>query len=262
LLFTITNWLLEILKWKSLVSSIENFTFFQAAEQSFSSLTASLLTPNRIGEYGAKVMYYPAKERKKVMLLNFLGNFSQMNMTVFFGLIGILFLWRKIPVHLNVTFFQVAGIGTITGLLLFFLFKKYASKYWQKFIRKLLAIPFSVHFKNYTFSFLRYVIFSHQFYFLLVVFGVDLNYFTVMSVIFSMYLISSVIPSFAFFDWLIKGSVAVSLFGIYGINEIIILSITSIMWLLNFALPSVIGSYFVLTFAKRPLILKGSAVRA
>ncbi len=261
LLFTITNWLFEIKKWKSLVSSIKNITLLQAFKQSFSSLTASLLTPNRIGEYGAKALYYPAEERKKIMLLNFLGNFSQMNMTLFFGFIGIPFLWEKIPMHLNISFFQIVGIGILVGLLLFFLIKKYRNSYWKKFIQSLSLIPISIHLKNYIFSLLRYIIFSHQFYFLLVVFGVDINYFTLMPVIFSMYLIASVIPSFVIFDWLIKGSVAVTLFGVFGINEIIILSIISIMWLLNFALPSVIGSYFVLTFNKEQLLLKENTIR-
>jgi hypothetical protein len=261
LLFTITNWLIEIKKWKSLVSSIKNITLLQAFKQSFSSLTASLLTPNKIGEYGAKALYYPVKERKKIMLLNFLGNFSQMNMTVFFGLIGILFLWKKIPMDLNITFFQAFAIAIMAGLLLFFLIKKYWNNSWKKFIQSLYLIPISIHLKNYTFSLLRYIIFSHQFYFLIVVFGVDINYFTIMTVIFSMYLIASVIPSFVIFDWLIKGSVAVSLFGIFGVNEIIILSIISIMWILNFALPSVIGSYYVLIFNKEPLLLKENTIR-
>jgi len=261
LLFSITNWLFEIKKWKSLVSSFKNITLFQAFKQALSSLTASLLTPNRIGEYGAKALYYPVKERKKIMLLNFLGNFSQMNMTVFFGLIGVLFLWGKIPMHLNIPVFQIFGIGIIVGLLLFFMIRKYRNNYWEKFIYSLSLIPISIHLRNYTFSLLRYIIFSHQFYFLLIVFGVDINYFTLMSVIFSVYLIASVIPSFVIFDWLIKGSVAVTLFGIFGVNEVIILSIISIMWLLNFALPSVVGSYYVLTFNREKLLLKENVIQ-
>ena len=260
-LFTVSNWLLEIKKWKSLVSSIKQITFYQASKQALSSLTASLLTPNRIGEYGAKALYYPAQKRKKVMLLNFLGNFSQMNMTVFFGLLGILFLGRKIPVQMHFTFFQAYIIILILALILFYLFKKYWNIHLQKFVKSLQSIPVSIHVKNYIYSLLRYLIFSHQFYLLLIIFGVDFSYFTLMSLIFVMYFIASVIPGFVIFDWLIKGSVAVSLFGIYEINEIVILSIISIMWLLNFALPSIIGSYYVLTFDKAPLLLKENTIR-
>ena len=47
---------------------------------------------------------------------------------------------------------------------------------------------------------------------------------------------------------LLKGTVAIWIFSFYNVQPIIILSITSIMWLLNFVLPAIIGSYFVLTF--------------
>jgi len=93
------------------------------------------------------------------------------------------------------------------------------------------------------------------------IFGVDIDYLIAMPIIFSMYFISSIIPGFVIFDWLIKGSVAVSIFSIYGINEILILSITSIMWILNFAIPTIIGSYFVITFNKDPILLKESEIR-
>ena len=65
-LFTFFNWFLEIIKWKTLVSSIKQISFYQALIQSLSSLTVSLLTPSRIGEYGAKAIYYPRNERYKI----------------------------------------------------------------------------------------------------------------------------------------------------------------------------------------------------
>ena len=63
-----------------------------------------------------------------------------------------------------------------------------------------------------------------------------------------MYLFASIIPTLALFDWLIKGSIAVWLFGFVGVNEIAIISITTIMWLLNVALPGIVGGFFVLKF--------------
>ncbi|HLT54285.1 MAG TPA: hypothetical protein VKZ97_10350, partial [Flavobacteriaceae bacterium] len=54
------------------------------------------------------------------------------------------------------------------------------------------------------------------------------------------------------FDVVVKGSVAVYLFDFAGVNELVILSTTTLMWLLNFVLPSVFGSYFVLNFNLEP----------
>jgi len=243
LLFSVINWFLEVRKWKNLVSGIREISFLEAFKQSTSSLTASLITPNRIGEYGAKAIYYPRSEQKKIMALNLLGNSSQMLTTVVFGLSGLLFLGNITGFHLQITKIILLLVVLVPVILMINKIK--IVKQLTGFIR---IIPVKIHLNNLLLSFLRYVVFSHQFYFLLMIFGVDLDYPTAMSLIFSMYLISSVIPGFVLFDFIIKGSVAVSLFGYFGVNGVIILMITTLMWILNFALPALIGSYFVLTF--------------
>ena len=77
---------------------------------------------------------------------------------------------------------------------------------------------------------------------------IDISYFNALSAITSVYLIASVVPMLSMFDFVLKGTVAIWIFSFYNVQPIIILSITSIMWLLNFVLPAIIGSYFVLTF--------------
>jgi len=261
--FTIVNWFLEIFKWKNLVSSFENISFNNAAKQSLASLTASLLTPNRIGEYGAKALYYNKNKRYKVLFLNFISNISQLTITVIFGLVGIVFLSKYISFTINV----VWKIIFVTVLVFLFLFKLIPTKFWMPYWIKTKSnfkkISWVIHQKNMGISFLRYFVFSHQFYFLLLIFGINLDYATSMMLIFSMYLIASIIPGFVVFDWIIKGSVAISLFGLYNIPELIILSVTSLMWLLNFAIPALFGSYFVLTFKqKSPISVIPKSVKA
>ena len=75
-----------------------------------------------------------------------------------------------------------------------------------------------------------------------------MSYIKAMIIITSMYLLASVVPSISIFDVVIKGSVAVFLFSYAEVNELIVLSVSTIMWLLNFVLPSLFGSYFVLNF--------------
>jgi len=49
-------------------------------------------------------------------------------------------------------------------------------------------------------------------------------------------------------DFAVKGSVAIYFFGILGVNEWIVIFISTLMWFLNVVLPVVLGSYFVLNF--------------
>jgi len=251
--FTFFNWFFEILKWKNLVTIIKNIPFIEALKQSLGSLTASLFTPNRIGEYGAKAFYFYKEQRKKILLLNLISNISQMTVTVVFGIVGLLFIVfnyaidlpvfraRRLVYYLAILFLSIFGAQ-------FFISKKIRGFYFNKIVLFFKELPIFVIVKTMLFSIIRYLIFSHQFYYLLLLFGVEMDYNILIRLIFTMYLIASVIPSLPMFDWLIKGSVAVFVFGLVGVNELVVVSITTLMWLLNFAIPAIIGSYFVMNF--------------
>lgn len=252
-LFTLFNWFFEILKWKNLVKYIKSITFFTAFKQSLGSLTASLFTPNRVGEYGAKAFYFYKKDRKKVLLLNLISNMSQMTATLIFGLFGLIYIMNNFDVHLPI--FKLRKLlyyATILILSLvggkFFISKKIRGFYWNKILSFLKHLPKTIAVKTILFSVIRYLIFSHQFYYLLMLFGVEVEYVVLMKLIFAMYLFASMIPSLPMFDFLIKGSVAVFVFSMVGINELIVVTTTTTMWLFNFAFPAIIGSYFVMNF--------------
>lgn len=250
---TFFNWFFEIKKWKTLVSSIQSISFKNAMEQSLGALTASLVTPNRIGEYGVKAFYYKNAFRKKIMLLNLLGNIAQMSTTVVFGVVGLLFFVSDFNLELN---YQKLLIYCVTLLLIlsFILFSLKKQRFeikgfsFHKIFKLIRKISLSIKIKTILFSIIRYVIFSFQFYYLLLVFGVPLNYFGAMMVITSMYLLSSIIPSIFIFDVVIKGSVAMYLFLIVGVSDLTVLCVVSLMWMLNFVIPSIFGSYYVIKF--------------
>lgn len=245
LLFSIANWILEILKWQNLVSYFKEITFFESTKQSLGSLTASIFTPNRIGEYGAKVLYFPKENSKQIMLLNFIGNSSQMLVTTIFGGIGILLIGFSFQISNWVIF----GCIIIAFLLLYFL--KNIEIYGfsiQKLVRKIAAFSFTFHRKNLLLSVMRYLVFSCQFFFLLLTFEIEIALEIAFGTIFTMYLLASIVPSIHLMDVAIKGSVAVYLFGLIGVESWKIIAITSLMWLCNLVLPVLVGSYFVLRF--------------
>jgi len=247
------NWFFEIIKWKNLVSSIKPISLINATEQSLGGLTASLITPNRIGEYGAKAMYYTKPFRTKIVLLNLIGNLTQMAITTGLGSIGLLFFINRYSIKINYsTVLQYSVVALLIGLLLLFITKQNHFKIkgfsFRSVIVFLKSISATTHIKNVLFSLIRYTLFSFQFYYLLIIFGVNISYFEAMIVITSMYLLASIIPAISILDFVIKGSIAVFLFSFLNINELTILTTTTLMWLFNFVLPSSVGSYFVIKF--------------
>jgi len=248
-LMTGLNWLIEIFKWQLLARLIRPTSFGQAVKQSLSSLTVSLMTPNRIGEYGAKALYFERKDRSRVILFNFIGNFSQMSTTVLFGLLGFWWVYKSFPIFdlEGVSWIKIGLLTSTLGVGIILLSKMWKG-FYSKLIRDLKSVPAKTHITVFALSLLKYLVFSHQFYFLLVLFGVELGYLECMSLLGLSYLISSLIPGFVLFDWLVKGSVAVAIFSRFGVDEMLVLSITSVMWLLNFGFPSLVGTLYVMAF--------------
>lgn len=256
LFLSFLNWLLECLKWKNLVSGFKKITFKKAVEQTLGSLTASIFTPNRIGEYVAKGMYYSKEQTKKIIFLNFLGNSVQMLVTLFFGLIGCVFFFVLSPNLFEENYFTsgflfwlpvILAFGLILGLIYFKKWRFYGYSI-DNLIGKIHLFPARKHFANVQFSILRYLVFSHQFYFLLLLFDVNLHYPDALLTIFTMYFFASVVPTIHLMDVVVKGSVAVFLFGKLGVNQWTVVSVTTVMWLLNLVIPVLIGSVFVLNY--------------
>ena len=256
LVLSILNWGFEILKWQHLVSSFTKISFLEAVKQSLGSLTASIFTPNRIGEYGAKALYFDKKKVKKIIFLNFIGNSSQMLVTTFFGVLG--FIISRIAVSetmlwVNLKFSLLHLLPLALFLFVVYLIFRFRNVTiyglsLQKISDAFRKLSIGFHVTTLQLSILRYLIFAHQFYFLLLIFGVEISYSLALATIFLMYFLASIIPSIHLMDVAIKGSVALFLFGKLEVLEWKIITITSVMWFFNLVIPVVIGSFFVMKY--------------
>jgi hypothetical protein len=252
LLLSVLNRYFEILKWQNLAQVIHKISLYEATKQVLAALTAGIFTPNGIGEYAGKALYFQKSEAKKVVFLNLICNGIQMVLTIIFGLFGLLYFNALFNVITTKTVLLLFG-GFILILVVLFSIKKITIKGYsiEKLIHKINEIPKSVHQKNIVLGICRYLVFSHQYYFLFLAFDVELPYLTLMAAVTSVYFLASSLPTFQFLDFAVKGSVAIYFFGILGVNEWIVIFISTLMWFLNVVLPVVLGSYFVLDFKAR-----------
>jgi len=247
LFFSFLNRFLEILKWQNLAQVVKPISINEATKQVLAALTLGVFTPVGVGEYAGKALYFEKKEAKKIIFLNLICNGIQVVATGVFGIIGMMILG-----------YWLWSVGiiviTITIFFFFYITKKIKIKGYsiEDFIKKINEIPKKIHRKNLILGFCRYLVFSHQYYLLFLAFDVDLSYLTLMATITTVYFLASVVPSFQFLDFALKGSLAVYFFGILGVNEWVVVFVTSLMWFLNVVLPVVFGSYFVMIFKILP----------
>lgn len=246
------NWIFEILKWQTLVSTMEKISFNMALKQTLTALTVSLATPNRIGDYGAKAFFYPKEKRRKILLFNFYSNGIQMLFTLLFGSFGLIYFSMLFK---NQYLLEILGVLIISFFGIFFIVYFIKDKNLiikdftiQNTIDHFKKLPKSTKYRSFLFSLLRYLIFSSMFYAMLKFFGAQIDVANAFPMIFAMYLLVSIVPMLFFFDVVVRGGVAVWLFSYLQVPELIVLSTVLAMWILNFVIPSIIGGFFVLTY--------------
>lgn len=248
-LFTFSNRFVEILKWKNLASLVSPVSIFQAAKQVLSALTLGIFTPNGIGEYAGKALYFDKSQTDRVIFLNMVCNGIQVIYALTFGILGLTILNQFYNLIPNPYLFTVYALILVIGFLLFrirnFSVKGYSL---QTLFRLLNEIPRKIHQKNIFLAFIRYLSFTHQYVILYYLFGVELPYFELLCAIAAIYLLASSLPNFQFLEFAVKGSIALYIFSVLGVNEWIIMLVATLIWFLNIVIPVSIGSFFVLTY--------------
>ncbi|WP_235946533.1 lysylphosphatidylglycerol synthase domain-containing protein [Flavobacterium silvaticum] len=249
LFLTIANRVIEIFKWQNLAAVVHPISWNESAKQVLSALTAGIFTPNGIGEYGAKALYFGKQQAKKIVFLNLVCNGVQMFWSIVFGLFGLLYFNSETGLLSSKTILIVFAI-VVSVIFLLTLLRKFSIRGFsiQTLLIQLDNIPKKTHRLNLLLGLLRYLSFSLQYVLLFRLFGVDIPFALLYSGVAAVYLLASSLPSFQFLDFAVKGSVAIFFFGFLGVNEWIIVGISTLMWLFNVVLPVSIGSYFIIRF--------------
>ncbi|MBI9068068.1 MAG: hypothetical protein JEZ09_12300 [Salinivirgaceae bacterium] len=257
LILTFFNWSIEAIKWQFLLQNIESIKFLKSLQSIFSGITVSIFTPNRIGEFGGRIFYLEEKNRASGIVATLMGNLSQLLITILVGAICLPFFLNNniiLPIKINNSvFFTSIIVVILVGFYVYFKASEIAGIFARykklKFVLK--YFEFIKQYKNFTLlkvvslSALRYLIFTSQFIILLNVFEIKLDYLTAFVAISQVYLIMSIIPTFALAELGVRGSVAVLIIGLFSNASIGILSASIVLWFFNLAIPAIIGSIFI-----------------
>ncbi len=262
IIFVFVNWGMEARKWQLLMRYVQPISFYTAFKSVLCGVTLSLNTPNRIGEYGGRILFVNEGNRIKAITLSVAGGMAQLIITMLMGSFGLMYLLFSsdatdnlmgISVFWVKIFFYGSFIGTILFMFFFFrlgflirLIEKlpYADRI-SKYITVLESFDAKLLLRLLSISFFRYVVFVLQYIFVLQLLQVEQNVWTGFWIITLMFWILAIIPSFAIAELGIRGTVAKTLFS-YSSNTIGILTATFGIWFINLFVPAVIGSLLIL----------------
>ena len=262
ILFVFVNWGLEARKWQLLMKTLQPLSFFTAFKSVLCGVTLSLNTPNRIGEYGGRILFVHEGNRLKAITLSIAGGMAQLIITMLMGCLGLTYLLFTMDASGNLMGISVFWIriflyGSIFGtiIFIFFFFRlgwlirlleklPYADRF-LKYINVLETFDAKILLRLLSISFFRYIVFVLQYIFMLQLLQVEQNVWSGLWVITVMFWILAIIPSFAIAELGIRGTIAKTLFS-YSSNTIGILTATFGIWFVNLFIPALIGSLLIL----------------
>ncbi len=232
LVLVFVNWGLETFKWHMLIARVEPISWFKAFESVISGITFSLFTPNRIGEFAARIFYLESNHRIKGILISIIGSVSQLCITMIAG--SFCFCYYLI-VHqdldnLEKTLLITAAVMTSTLILLFYFNMDILRTLLLKINRAKRTRIYLNVFSSYS---------ALQF------FQISLSLFEGFVVISSIFFVLAIIPTIALAELGIRGAAAIYFLGSYSDNSLGILASSYGLWCINLALPAVLGLLFL-----------------
>jgi len=251
------NWSLEVVKWQYLCRHIERISLWRATQSVFCGLTWAVFTPNRIGEYGGRVMFLQPRKRIFGVVAMGVGALAQLVLTSVAGSLSIAWFINR--------FFEVSTAG---GIAIWMLAALYASFFlilyfnvrwinsWMHrigFLRKFHRFfeiltrysrgELTTVFLN---SLARFVIFTSQYCILMLVIIPDITFLPMLLLIFILFFVQAALPTLDLFDFGVRSVTASYLYAHITDQDIAVMAIASCVWFINLILPAILGSVFVL----------------
>lgn len=265
-LLVFLNYGLEAKKWQWLLSPLQKVNWLNSYKSILAGITVSIFTPNRTGEVFGKVIYLDLQEKMKAALLNFSGSMAQMICTSLAGLWGtIIYLkyysFKDIDLPAIQVIYALAVICTLLAFLIYFNQQKFFTWLSKKKWAQKIHINFtneqqfksSLQVKVLALSIMRYIVFSFQLVLLLRFCGIHASILQLFLLCTVFFLVMWFLPSFALTELGLRGSVAVMLFQNVSNNISGALLAVVLLWIINVALPALIGCFYVFNLTGKKL---------
>lgn len=258
------NWGIEARKWQLLLQPLEKISMGRSFKAILAGVAVALNTPNRVGEYGGRVLYVHEGHRIQSVSLTIVGNFSQLIITLLCGCGGLIFLlnvsnppsaviaissyafWIKMMVYI------VAGISMLCLLIYFRLdgVFRWLRKlpFFSKGVQHLLVmneLTAATLRKVLGLSFLRYIVFAAQYILMMQLMQIAIPAWQAFWLISVLFLVMAVIPTIALADLGIRGQASLELFGLFSADKLGIIAASVGVWCINLVLPALIGSILI-----------------
>jgi hypothetical protein len=256
------NWGIEARKWQLLLLPIQKMPFLRAFKATLTGVSFAMNTPNRIGEYGGRMLFVDEGNRLKSVSLTIAGSFSQLIVTLILGVAGLyvlsdelmqkeqlsgLAIWFKsirwmlviITLVCLLIYFRISwiikGIERLPGLTTF-----------VQHIAVMEELSVTLLLRVLSLSLLRFIVFTIQYNLLLQVLHVGVDVWVGFWLVSVLFLCLAIWPTIAILELGLRWEYSLFLFSLYSSNTVGIYAVATAIWLINLVVPAMAGSLFLL----------------
>ena len=266
IILMLLNWSIEALKWRLLIKKMQPITFWESLKGVLCGITVGTFTPNRVGEFGGRILYLQYHQRIKGVVVTLVGSFGQIMVTVTTGLAASYIFILK---YLNIRFIKMHEglllkstlLFSISLLIAFFLIVYFNLNLLDKLIQR---IPYLRKIKKYfaivsafgyvdllkllLLSYFRFAVFACQFYLLILAFDIHAPMHLCCLMICMIFFVQTVIPTLTIAELGVRGSVSQYFFSyiIPASQNLGIVYASSFLWVINLIIPAIAGAIFLL----------------
>lgn len=251
------NWLIETLKWQPFLRQYDSISLKRAFYAVLAGISFALFTPNRVGEYAGRLLYVAPENHWKSLIINAVGGIAQYLVLLTGGVLGGLWFaahflqWDQSDIQ-TITVFAALALAVL--YYIFFNIRRIVpiarrlpwlrrlKPYLRDVVlleqfrrRDLLLVLF--------WSAARYLIYSTQYVLLLHFFSIQTGFWGAYAGVATIYLLQTIVPLPAIAGLLVRGNLAVFVWGFFGGNELSSLAATFVLWIINLILPALVGTF-------------------
>lgn len=244
------NWGIESYKWQMITAPVEQVSFSTASKSVYAGLCVGNLAPGRATEFLAKILFFQAPHRATITLLHFANGMFQLAVTILFGVLAaFVFYQDKIDADNNKAFLVGLFCMLLLSVFTVFVTQFHRIQKWivKKFERSIghQAEPYTftknIIFKLFTFSLIRYVVFTFQFILLIKIFYAEAITSQFVAGVCIYFLLTTILPMISFIEAAIRSAIALFVFSGSAVPEMALVITAILLWLLNVVLPSIVG---------------------
>ncbi len=246
------NWWLETQKWRSLLGDELRLRPAKAFRAVLRGVTLSLFTPNRMGEYGGRILYAAPKERWALFRATLWGSLAQWIVLLGLGLPAMALVVQQL-LDINPSIWLSLGLLLWLVLVLLYFFIHHLisrvplPKSWSSYLQHHSKAINAIHPKQKTkallLAFARYLIYSGQFFLLLSFFGCNFPLYFGLIGIATIFLAQAGLPLPPGLSLLARSELALLIWPLANPAAVVAASLA--LFILNLAVPALLGLVFI-----------------